>query len=412
MDEQDELIERLTRFYRTARHEVPSAAPAWTPGDRRTVRWLQPVLASLALVALAAGLAVTVRIVRDQATDARVTPSPSVSTEPTPSASPSPSASATSSWVTRHVPVGQITAMALDDAAVFALFAPTPVNGGIDSSQMRVARVDRATAAVVRAGPFPNAWQISRTAAGLWVAAGSEAWAPAADTQWLTLLDPVTLKMKQRIRLPGHADTGTPSEPQLVGTPNLLWLAYGHSLYRLDPSTGRVLLTKALPGTATSISIDPSGSRLYLGVSPTSSQSGDALVIELDASNGVTRASAATGGGGLGGPQVAAASDGVWIAYATGMMGAVEHRSATDLTMLVGPQGGHSNGIRITVAGSALWLADDGAGQIACADLRTGTVAASSVEHLPAAIVADTNGSYLGDADGVGFLRPDASCPH
>jgi sugar lactone lactonase YvrE len=109
---------------------------------------------------------------------------------------------------------------------------------------------------------------------------------------------------------------------------------------------------------------------------------------------------------------LAAAADGVWIAYATGMMGAVEHRGATDLAMLVDPQYGHTNGIRVFVGGGALWFVDPGAGRLACADLRTGTTAASSQETLPAAIVADANGSYLGDSDGVGFLRPDPSCPY
>src|SRR5579864_7929813 len=132
MGEPDDLIERLSRFYREARHEVPSTPPAWSPGHRQTVRWLTPVLASMALVALAAGLAVTLRTVRDQAIRARTTPSPAVSAAPTPTPLTSPSASATSSWVARHVPVGQVTAMALDDAAVFVLFAPTPAEGGID----------------------------------------------------------------------------------------------------------------------------------------------------------------------------------------------------------------------------------------------------------------------------------------
>jgi hypothetical protein len=192
-----------------------------------------------------------------------------------------------------------------------------------------------------------------------------------------------------------------------------MWLAYGHSLYRLDPATGGVLLAMTLPGTATGISIDPLGQRLYLGLDATSDHGANALVSEFGASTGASVASAPTGGAGLGGPQVSAASDGVWIAYATGMMGAVEHRSAAKLALVTGPQGGHINGIRISVGGGALWLVDAGnAGRVACADSRTGNVLASSDESLPALVVADSGGSYLGDAEGVGFMRPDASCPH
>jgi hypothetical protein len=302
--------------------------------------------------------------------------------------------------------------MLLDASAIFALYAPNPSSGGIDASQMRLARIDRASGAVTRGGSFPNAWHMAQTASGLWIAAGADQSVPTSDTQWLTLVDPVTLKVKQRIRLPGTPDAGSVSVPQLSATSNLMWLGYGQALYRLDASTGRSLASQSLPGPVTGVAIDPSGRRLYVGVNAQGSPNGDALVIEFDALTGSRIASAPTGGLGLGGPTVAAAPDGVWIAYATGMMGSAEHRSAADLTLVVGPHRQATNGIRVFVGGGALWFVDPGAGQVACADLRTGTVAASSQETLPAAVVADANGSYLGDADGVGFLRPDQSCPH
>ena len=407
MNSQDELIERLTRFYREAGGEVSSMPRAWVPGKRPTARWLQPVLASIVLVALAVGLPVTIRMVREEA-HRKIAPLPTPSASP----SPSPSASATplSSWVTRRVPFGQVTTMSLDASAIFALYFQPPVNGGFDLEHSRLARIDRATGAVATAGPFPNATELARVTAGLWIGAGPERYAPNADTDWLTLVDPATLKVKQRVRLPAQPNPGPFTKPYLAGTSNLLWLAYGESMYRLDPTTGRILVSESLPGPATSISIDPSGHRLYVAVVPRSSP--DALVIESDASTGSRIVSAPTGGGDLGGPTLAAAPDGVWIAYATGMMGAVEYRSATDLSTLVGPQSGHTNGIHGFVSGGVLWLVDGGPGRLACADPRTGTIAASSQESLPAAVVADANGSYLGDADGVGFLRPDASCPH
>jgi hypothetical protein len=415
MDRREVLIDRLTRFYRDAGAEVPSTPPLWVRGKPRSVRWLQPVMASVALIALAAGLAVTVRIVREEAQRKPppvIGPSPMPSPSPSPSLTPSPtpSPSATPSWVIRQVALGQVQAMSLDATAVFALYAPNPVSGGIDPSQMRLARVDRSSGAVTTAGPFPNAWHMARVASGLWLAAGADMANPSADTQWLTLVDPVTLKVKQRLHLPGQPTAGSYFMPYLAGTANLLWSAYGNSLYRLDPTTGRILSTQSLPGTASSVSIDPSGRRLYTGV--VLAGTGSALVIEWDAGTGGRIASATTGGGDLGGPTMVAAPDGVWIAYATGMMGAVEHRSAADLTLLVEPHGQATNGIRVFVGAGAVWFVDGGAGQVACADLRTGTVAASSQETLPTAVAADANGIYLGDADGVGFLRPDASCPH
>ena len=412
MDEQEELIQRLTRFYREARNDVPSTAPTWMPGQRRNVRWLQPVLASIALVILAAGVTVSIRMVRDQATRAKITPTPTVSAVPTPSASPSPSASATSSWVTSRIPIGQVWTMSLDPSAVFALYAPGPTAGRPNPSETKLARIDRASGAVTTAGPFPSATLLARVTAGLWIGAGANQATPGADTQWLTLLDPTTLTLKRRVRLPGQPDPNTYSPPQLAGTSNWLWSGYGHSLYRLDPTTGRVLLTKTLPGTVASISIDPLGQRLYLGVDAASNPNAQALVIELDGSSGASLASAPTGGAGLGGPQVAAAPDGVWIAYATGMMGAVEHRTAKGLSLLSEADHGHTNGIHAFVAAAALWLVDSMAQRVSCADLRTGTIAASSQEMFPELFVGDSKGSYIGDADGVGFLRPDPACPH
>jgi hypothetical protein len=304
--------------------------------------------------------------------------------------------------------------MSLDASAIFALYAPAPVSGGIDPSKMRVARIDRTTGAMTTAGDFPYATTLARVTAGLWVAAGPGIGdgTVAADTKWLTLVDPVTLRVKQRVHLPTQADSGSFAGPQLTGASNLLWLGYGHSLYRLDPTTGRILLTESLPGTATSISIDPSGHRLYVGVEVTPGQNSQDLVVEWDALTGARLASAPTGGLGLGGPHVAAAADGVWISFATGMQGAVGFHSASDLSLLIGDQSRHTNGIRAFVGGGAVWFVDGGVDLLACVDPRTGTIAASSQESLPEAVVADANGSYLGDFDGVGFLRPDPSCPH
>ena len=77
---QEQLVKRLTRFYREAGAEIPSVPPVWMPGKPRPLGQLQLVLASLALVVLAVGLAVTVRIVRDQANNkVTIVPPPSAS---------------------------------------------------------------------------------------------------------------------------------------------------------------------------------------------------------------------------------------------------------------------------------------------------------------------------------------------
>lgn len=269
MNTQDELIARLAPFYREAGTEVSPSPPVWEPARRRTVRWLQPVLASVVLVALAVGLAVTIRMVREEAHHKlgplpvpRASPSPSPSLSPTPSPSPLPPPA--SSWVTRRVPLGQVTTMSLDGPAIFALYFQPPANGGFDLEHSMLARIDRTTGAVAIAGPFPNTTELARVTAGLWIGAGPERYAPNAGTDWLTLLDPATLKVKQRVRLPSQPNPGPYTRPYLAGSSKLLWLAYDESLYRLDPTAGRILASQSLPGPATSISIDPYGRRQLL----------------------------------------------------------------------------------------------------------------------------------------------------
>lgn len=409
-DKHDELVERLTRFYREARTEVPTTTPAWILRDRQAGRWLRPVLASTALVAVAVSLGVALRIVREHAFLVRVTASPTVKASPL--VTPTPSPAPTASWVTQRFSVGPVSALALDSSTVFALYAPSPVNGR--SVPTKLVRIDRSSRAFVTADVSAGALQMTRAGSGLWIAPGGESFGTAANV--LTLVDPVTLKLKSHVQLPARSDTNTYIGPQLSGTPSLLWLAYGDRVYRLNPESGSLLLSQTLPGTATSISIDPSGHRLYVGVEVFVQDQ----VIELDASTGARLASAHTGGTGLGGPHVAAAADGVWVSYATGMMGAVEHRSATNLAALdVAPQLypnenviRATNGIHVVVGGGALWLVDSMAQQITCADLNSGAMRASTSETLPLAIVVDSSGAYLGDNDGVATLQPDPACRH
>jgi hypothetical protein len=405
MTDRDELIERLKSYYHQAGSEVPSAAPRWLPGTRVSRGWLQPVLASLALVVVAGAVAVGVRTARDNA--GQVKPTPTVS--PSPSATPSPSAA--SSWVSR-VPLGQVTAMSTDASAVYALYLPAPASGAGNPAKASVARIDRATGMVATAAPFPGATQVARVDAGLWISGGDQA--TGAGPQWMTLVDPISLKVKHRTELPRAVDSQTSPLAQLAGTANLLWVGYGHALYRLDPASGNVALTRALPANATSVSIDRSGTRLYVGVDAGAQPNSQAMVIEWDASTGTQLASTTTGGAGLGGPYVAAAGDGVWIAYATGTQGAVEHRSASGLTILPGssqPGQSHSNGIRVYVVGSFVWFVDRMAQEIACGNSHTGAQGATSQVTLPQLVIGDGTAVYLGDAAGVGPLRPDAACP-
>jgi len=414
-DKREELVERLSRFYREVRTEIPSTPPDWMPRNRRTGRWLQPVLASAALVALAVSLGIALRMVRDHYDQVRVSASPTVKLSPQATPTPTPSPAPTGSWVTQRLSIGSVTAMALDSSAVFALYAPGPVNGR--SVPTRLARIDRSSGAFVTADVPPGAMQMARAGSALWIAPGGESFGTGANV--LTLVDSVILKLKGQVQLPARSGTNTFFGPQLAGTASLLWLGYGNRVYRLNPQTGSTILGQSLPGTATSLSIDPSGHRLYVGVEVTPTSSGQDQAVELDALTGARLASAETGGIGLGGPHVAAAADGVWVSYATGMMGAVEHRSATSLAALpiagLNPNDNvlrGTNGIGAFVGGGTLWLIDGMAERVTCADPASGALRASAQETFPSAFVVDSSGAYLGDGGGVATLQPDPSCWH
>lgn len=398
MKHQEDIVDRLSRFYREAKLEVPASPPAWIPAKRPSRPTWQPVLASAGLAVVALSLFFVVRAARDQATQARAKASPTVASTVAPtvsaSATATPSPSPDASWVTRRYPVGSVSAMLLDSSAVFSI------------TGTKLIRIDRSTGTVTGADIPANATGMAETTAGLWVAAGPAIAPASTNNQWLTLLDPVTLKAKRQLHLPGQPGSDMNAGPQLAGAAQL-WLAYGTGLYRLNPDTGDTLASQSLAGTATGLSIDPSGQRLYAGVGP--SQTQPATVVELDASTGARLASANTGGAGLGGPRLAATADGVFISYATGTMGLIEHRSAGNLAVL-GNMIRTSNTVRPVVDAGALWIVDGMAQRLTCADPVSGATRASTVETQPSTFAADAGGAYLGDNTGVAALQPPASC--
>jgi outer membrane protein assembly factor BamB len=241
----------------------------------------------------------------------------------------------------------------------------------------------------------------------VWLAAGPTIAPAASNNQWLTLVDSSTLAVNRQLHLPGQPGSDMNAGPQLAGSSNLLWLGYGTNLFRLNPDTGDTLSSQKVAGTVTSLSLDPSGQHLYVGLGP--SQTQPATVLEIDASTGSRLASANTGGAGLGGPRVAASADGVWVSYATGTMGLIEHRSAGNLALL-GNTIRTSNTVRAVVDAGALWIVDGMAQRLTCADPVSGATRASTAEIQPSTISADSGGAYLGDNTGVAALQPPAPC--
>lgn len=86
MNREQQLVEQLTAFYREAAAEAPAVPAAWIAEQPRKTSWLQPVLASVALVVLAIGLTVGLRMARQPAGGIVTKSTPS-----TPAVTPSPS---------------------------------------------------------------------------------------------------------------------------------------------------------------------------------------------------------------------------------------------------------------------------------------------------------------------------------
>ena len=249
--------------------------------------------------------------------------------------------------------------------------------------------------------------QIAVIAGSVWIAEGNGV-TTAGSAPTLTSLDADTLQFVRRIPLP-H-ETGRPAVANLVAGEVGLWLAYGTHLYQLDPQTGQATRKRSLGGLATSIAVDSGAVRLYVGA--VTAGSDKTTVSEWTVATLNQLASSDTGAPGeLGGPQLAAGTDGVWIAYATGMMGQVEHRRASDLSPLpIVAAHVHTNAVEVDVVDGYVWVDDAMAGILACLDPTTGAVSATKNLPLGGIVAGDSAGLYIGDVNGINVLVPDSRC--
>lgn len=300
--------------------------------------------------------------------------------------------------------------MALDQNAVYVLYQPQTQQGPgtVDVLGTMLAQIDRKTGTVVTAGPFPGALSLATAGGSLWIAGGYYPGRP--DANFLDRLDPFSLRVQQHLPLPPQTGQNGISGT-LAGSGTSLWMAFGPTLYRLSPVDGHTIATQAIGADAavTSLSINPAGTALYLGANRYAM--GSPTVFEWSTSSGALLASSSEAGGqGLGGVQVAAATDGVWVSFATGMMGAVGHLRARDLQPLPTVAERHSNGVRVFVADGVLWTTDGMAGRLVCADPATGAIRASTAMPFGGVVIGDAEGIYLGGYEGVYLLHPDPAC--
>ena len=303
--------------------------------------------------------------------------------------------SAAVSWPSPTAPrvaLGAVADLAVSSQAVYALYTPAGTQGKLAGAMnTMLARIDRGSGTVRKAGPFPGALRIAVGAGSVWLGGGNQF--PGARYQGaidVVRLDPESLHQLASIALPAElAQRALVAE--IAGTADQVWMAYGTQLYQLDSTTGAVQSKQSLAGIAASIAIDSTTGRLYVGSDGAATQT-QATITEWDTPTLRRRALAPTGGAGLGGPQVAAAGNDVWVAFATGMLGQVEHRRASDLTLVPMAQHQYTNSVRVYVAGGFVWTTDGMANELACLDPMTGAPRASTTLNLGGVVAGDSVG--------------------
>jgi hypothetical protein len=293
---------------------------------------------------------------------------------------------------------------------VYALYTPAGTEGSLaGAANTMLARIDRASGVVRRAGPFPGALRIAVGAASVWVAGGNQFPAsPHPGAVGVVRLEPDNLKQLASAALPAenvqHALVAA-----VAASSDQVWLGYGTHLYLIDPKTSGFQSKRSLDGIATSIAFDAQTGHLYVGAEATPNPTG-ATITEWDAATLRKVASGVTGGAGVGGPQVAAAGNDVWVAFATGMLGQVEHRKGSDLSLVPTAPGHYTNSVRVYLAGGFVWSTDGMANRLACLDPATGAVRAATTLNLGGVVAGDSAAVYVGGVNGVVGLVPDPRC--
>ncbi len=313
--------------------------------------------------------------------------------------------------VIRQWKLGPVADLALGPQAVYVLYSPPTSEGALaNATDTRLARIDRTTGQVVTAGPFPFAWHIALAGGVVWIGPNNQyAGTSASDSRILLSVDAGTLATRVRATLPSDAAPRS-LVANLAADSDSAWVAYGMHLYRLAATSGVTLASHSLVGIATSIALDPSGQRLYVGIDAAATGGSQASITEVVPATLEPLVSVSTGGGGLGGPNVAAGANDVWISYATGMLGQVEHRQASDLALVPIASALHSNGVRVFEIAGMVWVSDSMAGQLMCLDPRSGAVLAAWSTDQVSVVAGDGSGLYFGDINGVASLQPDSRC--
>ena len=236
--------------------------------------------------------------------------------------------------------------------------------------------------------------------------------------------DARTLAQVASLSVPAIGRVSSAAQGVLTGGPDgKLYLAAGDTVAVVDPATGhlirRIYLTA---GAASSVAVSPDGSRLYVGVAP-STPSGSFQLLTYDLATAVQTASSKMAVGGAGGNLIATSS-GVWGTIGVGMTERVWFAPNANLSQFVIVSQGAGAGLDSvpTFSSGVVWIG--GSHTLACADPATGRVLASTaiptdngvVEYFGNVTVASSGRTYAlyqsqaAQQSGVATLTPPAAC--
>jgi len=249
-------------------------------------------------------------------------------------------------------------------------------------------RIDPATGDIVQTAPYSPPVLNQPVVIGnvVWVV-----WSYRGGNVVLHGYDTRTLAQVASLSVPAIGRVSSAAQGVLAGGRHgRLYLAAGDTVAMVDPASGhlirRIYLTA---GAASSVAVSPDGSRLYVGLGPsTSSASSSSFqLLTYDLATGVQTASSKMAVGGAG--SLVATSGGVWGTAGVGMSEWVWFAPGGDLNQVIRVGQGAGAGLDSvpTFTGGAVWIG--GSHELACANPATGQVLASTAIPADNGIVED-----------------------
>jgi len=282
---------------------------------------------------------------------------------------------------------------------------------GFSAPPTRIALISVHPAAVRASRTVPGGLSLALAGGWLWVSRGGLADTKnAASYHLVQRFDPVTLASAGTIPLPGRPR-------QMAAGPTGLWVATGRRLFLLDPSTGDILRSVAVSGNIERMAVDAAAGVLYdtRYLPPIGNE-----VLALEERDLHTGALVATNTrdvrGFLAVNALSPVSGGVWMSFASGMLGGAWLFAARDLHQVAYwqllRQAGGTNATATFADSGVLWVLDGQAETISCADPATGsTHAVSRVGmNLTGNVAAAGRRTYVATGSGVALVARGSRC--